>query len=76
MKTKWLAACVGLAVLLTVQIVAQEPAAKREPLSFFSRVCGGRLRPVERSTSDERYAQRLSSAETRRKRGLALHGAE
>ncbi len=41
MKTKWLAACVGLAVLLTVQIVAQEPAVKREPLSFSLECAGG-----------------------------------
>ena len=41
MKTKWLAACVGLAVLLTVQIVAQEPAAKREPLTFSLECAGG-----------------------------------
>lgn len=41
MKTKWLAACVGLAVLLTVQIVAQQPAAKREPLSFSLECAGG-----------------------------------
>ena len=75
MKTKWLAACVGLAVLLTIQIVAQEPAAKGNRLLFLSSVRGA-IAPVERSTSDERYAQRLSSAETRRKRGLALHGAE
>lgn len=41
MKTKRLAACVGLAVLLTVQIVAQQPAAKREPLSFSLECAGG-----------------------------------
>ena len=41
MKTKWLAACVGLAVLLTVQIVAQEPAVKREPLTFSLECAGG-----------------------------------
>ena len=41
MKTKWLAACVGLAVLLIIQIVAQEPAAKREPLTFSLECAGG-----------------------------------